>query len=950
MTLSADIATCTACPRRSACSAPTPPDERPADLLLLWESPSGDLLQTGPEAELLASMLPLASIASRDVADTALVRCAGRTAPSDAEILACAGFLARELRTLRPRVIVALGSRAASVCASMAESLPSQVARGAVFEIELHGATVDVVCSLAPGAVLAQRGPSRVAAESQLVADLAVARGLVAQRYDVRRGGGAPRVVDTYLPAVGFVHGWFSGPRMFLVGRNDSGRFVHEVPRGEAPYYFLVHRSDLTAATQARFDGMLHRGFTVGKEVVSITSTAPDPWQPNDWLRVYVPPPLNWVSRCLKVGMDDFESRRYLSRSPLLTSIVRGFEVVGVRSYEADVDPLRRFLTDRQLTIVPPRRVYIALVIDDARIGSGAAEIGASPIVAVAYADDDGAAGSFVMDQWTSDAEGRLLRRVAALLAQYDAVVAWNGDGYAFPYLCARWRQFGIDGGFYALVPFDFAALCKRNRVACDDGSFTLDAVCRSNDVPVFGSAECSAVRDMWREDREVLSESVVARACQMRDLERGVGVLALESRTSNLANGFASQQLVSERVEGMALRVGYRVGTHFPTREPADDRDTFEGGVVLDPVIGLHENVEVADFRALYPSLMRCFNLSPDTFVPADIADRYAAADVSKLPDGSVFMRQPKGILSSVLFAASVRRKKASDAGDTMTADAWKTLAASVYGATGYKPSRYYRREVASAVTATGRALFARVLRTIGERARVVYGDTDSVFVSGATAELWADVDAAIAAFVAEHNGEQGLLVLRREERFAKLLLIGKKQYVAQRDDGVQIERGVEARRSDATVAEREAQKEMAEAILEDGSEAAVRALLTRWRRAVLRGDVPISDAVETVVLHSLPEEYESKGPHVRAAELLRARGTTVYPGMRVSFVVTDGSSRPLQVETLAAATGYDRVFFWNAKVLPALSRLAAAHDTRFDMDAWKATSIDSDGTGDLF
>ncbi|MBC7129910.1 hypothetical protein H5T51_01650 [Candidatus Bathyarchaeota archaeon] len=39
-------------------------------------------------------------------------------------------------------------------------------------------------------------------------------------------------------------------------------------------------------------------------------------------------------------------------------------------------------------------------------------------------------------------------------------------------------------------------------------------------------------------------------------------------------------------------------------------------GAIVLKPKPGLHENIAVLDFAAMYPNIMITYNISPDTYV----------------------------------------------------------------------------------------------------------------------------------------------------------------------------------------------------------------------------------------------------------------------------------------------------------------------------------------------
>ncbi|HEX7044248.1 MAG TPA: 3'-5' exonuclease, partial [Burkholderiales bacterium] len=61
------------------------------------------------------------------------------------------------------------------------------------------------------------------------------------------------------------------------------------------------------------------------------------------------------------------------------------------------------------------------------------------------------------------------------------------------------------------------------------------------------------------------------------------------------------------------------------------------QGGYVMEPVTGLHRNVWVFDFKSLYPSIIRTFNIDPLTYVPDPPPD----ADVIRTPGGA-FRRDP--------------------------------------------------------------------------------------------------------------------------------------------------------------------------------------------------------------------------------------------------------------------------------------------------------------------
>ncbi len=79
--------------------------------------------------------------------------------------------------------------------------------------------------------------------------------------------------------------------------------------------------------------------------------------------------------------------------------------------------------------------------------------------------------------------------------------------------------------------------------------------------------------------------------------------------------------------------------GIVAPTVRAGDSRvhAAQQGGHVLEPVAGLHRNVWVFDFKSLYPSIIRTFNIDPLSYV----VDPSRGADLIHTPGGA-FRREP--------------------------------------------------------------------------------------------------------------------------------------------------------------------------------------------------------------------------------------------------------------------------------------------------------------------
>ena len=253
-------------------------------------------------------------------------------------------------------------------------------------------------------------------------------------------------------------------------------------------------------------------------------------------------------------------------------------------------------------------------------------------------------------------------------------------------------------------------------------------------------------------------------------------------------------------------------------------DRVAQGGGVVFEPLAGVHENVWVCDFKSLYPSIIRTFNIDPLSF-----ARGQQGAESIETHDGTRFASVP-GILPDMLETLFPQRAKAKARGDEVASQAIKILMNSFYGVLGTPQCRFFSPEIVNAITSQGRHLlgWSRDWFT-GRGYSVLYGDTDSLFVaSGTTDEVQADrtitklvktFNAELAAYILDRHGVTSYLELEFEKLYTRLFLAttrgggqgARKRYAGIRagDDEVEFV-GMEVVRRDWTDLAKEVQREL--------------------------------------------------------------------------------------------------------------------------------------------
>ena len=325
------------------------------------------------------------------------------------------------------------------------------------------------------------------------------------------------------------------------------------------------------------------------------------------------------------------------------------------------------------------------------------------------------------------------------------------------------------------------------------------------------------------------------------------------------------------------------------------------QGGHVLEPITGLHRNVWVFDFKSLYPSLIRTFNIDPLGYV----AHPAAHDDLIRLPGGA-FRREP-GILPGMLDELFPRREAAKKAGDEVAGHAIKILMNSFYGVLGTPACRFFNPALANSITGTGREMLLWSKRWFEHAGyTVLYGDTDSLFVhSGMDAaddaerrgrELAALLNKEIAEHIRAQWGVTSKLELKFEKLYVRLFLPqarhstrgASKRYVGLRHGSDTVEFvGMEVVRRDWTALAKQVQRELYQRLFSDQAVDRYLADVVKQLRNGALDDL----LVYRKGLRKEAEEYTATTPpHVAAA-----RKSTQPAGRTISYVMTTAGAEPL-------------------------------------------------------
>ncbi len=156
-------------------------------------------------------------------------------------------------------------------------------------------------------------------------------------------------------------------------------------------------------------------------------------------------------------------------------------------------------------------------------------------------------------------------------------------------------------------------------------------------------------------------------------------------------------------------------------------------GGAILEPQTGLYDNVWVFDFKSLYPSVIRTFNIDPLSFVLREKLGEMKEEEQKSLiraPNGAYFTQNP-AILPELLERFFESRDRAKSHGDEVASHVYKIIMNAFYGVLAARGSRFASGHIAGAITSFGHLLLhwcQNYFKKMGFR--VLYGDTDSLFI----------------------------------------------------------------------------------------------------------------------------------------------------------------------------------------------------------------------------
>ena len=378
-----------------------------------------------------------------------------------------------------------------------------------------------------------------------------------------------------------------------------------------------------------------------------------------------------------------------------------------------------------------------------------------------------------------------------------------------------------------------------------------------------------------------------------------GIGVQEMARKSPGA--GITAMQMLTALCNGIMVPV---------QKQQVEGRKTLSeliradhGGLIYQPLIGLHGDVAQIDFSSMYPAIMVKHNISPETVG----FDKLNPAGLENAPEGLIPktlrpLLEKRLMLKNILSDLDPRDCRVEIL--KARAAALKWLLVVCFGYLGYKNARFGKIESHEAVTAMSRELMLQAKEVAEDMGfTVLHMYVDCLFVQQEGFHRPSEFTPLMNAIE-----EKTDIPIALEGVFKWVAFLASKrdarvpipnQYFGAFLDGSLKYRGIELRRRDTTTWVRKIQLAVLEVLAQADTPQEfadrvpnVQALVDRAKREIRSGRVPLHELIVKQRLSRNLDGYKSPSPAARAALQLQEKGRQVAPGQSMEFLFARNTS----------------------------------------------------------
>lgn len=433
-----------------------------------------------------------------------------------------------------------------------------------------------------------------------------------------------------------------------------------------------------------------------------------------------------------------------------------------------------------------------------------------------------------------------------------------------------------------------------------------------------YNIKDCSLVYDIL-EKTKILDLSIE------RSLLTG---LSIDRLTASIA-AFDSLYLKETRKRSLAA----------PTNSFKKKESRITGGYVNSTEPGIYHNVLVFDFKSLYPSIMRTFNIDPSSYL-----EKKESGSIES--PNKAYFRNENGILPEILKDLHKAREKAKKESRELSSYAIKIIMNSFFGVLASPNCRFFNLKMANSITHFGQFLIKLTAEEIEKKGfKTIYSDTDSVFIetnlgkdkaNSLGSQIEKEINSFYDNYVKKNYSRSSDLELEFEKQYISLMIpkvrgdsekAAKKRYaglIESKVDGKIEEKieivGLEAIRGDWTKAAQDFQKELLKKVFKSESP---QKFIKQYIEKLESGKLDSKLVYKKSIRKKLSDYTKTTPPHVKAARKLKSLDSNVIK----YYITTDG---PEPIQNLKHKIDYEH--YIDKQIKPIANQVLSLLDEKFD------------------
>ena len=469
----------------------------------------------------------------------------------------------------------------------------------------------------------------------------------------------------------------------------------------------------------------------------------------------------------------------YFNTQKSLTKFAESLSNSEIKTYESDIDPLRRFLMEKSISAqmritgvsekkdsitkfinptIKPCNVTPNFTVASIDIETGAKTNQLYSIAVHVTGKKDEQKRVFMIGEETK----RSLKMISyfsderILLENFfkwfkeidpDIIIGWHVIGFDLLFLDNKCRELGINldiarangrvflrqrkpsGYFISItgrVVIDGPSMLRASFFSFED--FKLETVAQellgTGKTITPDENKIEEIDRLFKEDKVSLAEYNLQDAVLVTDIFKKTGLVELSVRRAQIS-GLLMDQLgmMTAAFDHFYLPRLHRAEYVAPNLKDIQTAEHAAGGYVIEPNPGIYENVIVLDFKSLYPSIIQTFKIDPYSLLMKQV-------DTIETLNGYKFSASHH-ILPDFIDELMELRNLAKKKKDKQLSQAIKILMNSFYGVMGSYGCRFYHPDLPRAITGSGHKLLLGSKDYLEKNdLKVIYGDTDSLFV----------------------------------------------------------------------------------------------------------------------------------------------------------------------------------------------------------------------------